>query len=96
MRLLQLQKASGLTAVQLGNSFLGQDGIPVVALGNAEGQGTITATPGRVTALGQTITASVEGGSTAAETLHGMIQTNADIVPGDSGGPLVSSAGVIQ
>jgi S1-C subfamily serine protease len=30
-----------------------------------------------------------------SETLHGMIQTNANIVPGDSGGPLASSAGVI-
>jgi len=67
----------------------------VVALGNAEGQGSITATAGHVTALDQTITASDEGGSTASETLTGMIQTNADIVPGDSGGPLASSAGVI-
>jgi hypothetical protein len=41
-----------------------------------------------VTALNQTITASDEGGSTSSETLHGMIQTNADIVPADSGGPL--------
>jgi S1-C subfamily serine protease len=66
-----------------------------VALGNAEGRGSITATPGRVTGLNKTITASEDGASTSAETLHGMIQTNADIVPGDSGGPLVSSAGVI-
>ncbi|HYB47437.1 MAG TPA: trypsin-like serine protease, partial [Streptosporangiaceae bacterium] len=66
-----------------------------VALGNAEGQGSISATAGHVTALNQTISASDEGGSTSSETLHGMIQTNADIVPGDSGGPLASPAGVI-
>jgi S1-C subfamily serine protease len=66
-----------------------------VALGNAEGRGTITAKPGRVTALNQTITAGESGGSMNSETLHGMIQTNADIVPGDSGGPLADSAGVI-
>jgi len=93
--LLQLQDASGLTTVPIGNSASVKIGNTVVALGNAEGQGSITATAGHVTALNQTITASDEGGSTASETLTGMIQTNADIVPGDSGGPLASSAGVI-
>jgi S1-C subfamily serine protease len=93
--LIQLQNASGLTTVPIGNSSSVKAGQAVVALGNAEGRGTITATPGQVTALNQTITASDAGSSAGAETLHGMIQTNADIVPGDSGGPLASSAGVI-
>jgi S1-C subfamily serine protease len=93
--LLQLQNASGLTPVPIGNSSSVRTGTTVVAMGNAEGQGTITAKPGHVTGLHQTITASDKGGSTTSETLHGMIQTNADIVPGDSGGPLASSAGVI-
>ena len=93
--LIQLQDASGLTTVPIGNSASVKVGNTVVALGNAEGQGSITATAGHVTALDQTITASDEGGSTASETLTGMIQTNAGIVPGDSGGPLASSAGVI-
>jgi S1-C subfamily serine protease len=93
--LIQLQNASGLTTVPIGNSSLVMVGSAVVAMGNADGRGTITAKPGQVTALNQTITASDDGGSTASETLHGMIQTNADIVPGDSGGPLASSAGVI-
>jgi S1-C subfamily serine protease len=93
--LIQLQHASGLTTVPIGNSSSVKVGNAVVALGNAEGQGAITAKPGHVTALNQTITASDEGSSTASETLTGMIQTNADIVPGDSGGPLASSAGVI-
>jgi S1-C subfamily serine protease len=93
--LIQLQNASGLTTVLIGDSSSVKAGNAVVALGNAEGRGTITAKPGQVTALNQTITASDDGGSTASETLHGMIQTNADIVPGDSGGPLASSAGVI-
>ena len=93
--LLQLRGASGLATVPVGNSSAVRTGDAVVALGNAEGQGSITATAGRVTGLDQTITASDEGGSTASETLYGMIQTNADIVPGDSGGPLASSAGVI-
>ena len=93
--LIQLQNASGLTTVPIGNSSSVKIGNSVVALGNAEGRGSITAKPGQVTGLNQTITASDDGGSTASETLHGMIQTNADIVPGDSGGPLASSAGVI-
>ena len=93
--LIQLRDASGLTTVPIGNSASVKVGNTVVALGNAEGQGSITATAGHVTALDQTITASDEGGSTASETLTGMIQTNAGIVPGDSGGPLASSAGVI-
>ncbi len=93
--LIQLQNASGLTTVPVGNSSSAKAGDAVVALGNAEGQGDITPAAGHVTALNQTITASNEAGSTSTETLHGMIQTNADIVPGDSGGPLASSAGVI-
>ena len=93
--LIQLQNASGLATVPIGNSSSVKVGNPVVAMGNAEGRGTITAKPGQVTALNQTITASDDGGSTASETLHGVIQTNADVVPGDSGGPLASSAGVI-
>jgi S1-C subfamily serine protease len=93
--LIQLHDVSGLTTVPIGNSAAVKVGNTVVALGNAEGQGSITATAGQVSALDQTISASDEGGSTASETLTGMIQTNADIVPGDSGGPLASSAGVI-
>jgi S1-C subfamily serine protease len=93
--LLQLQKASGLMPVPIANSSSARIGKTVVAMGNAEGRGTITATPGHVTGLDQTITASDKGGSTTSEVLHGMIQTSADIVPGDSGGPLASSAGVI-
>jgi S1-C subfamily serine protease len=93
--LIQLQNASGLTTVPIGNSSSVTAGNAVVALGNAGGQGAIAAVAGHITALNQTITASDQGGSTSSETLHGMIQTNADIVPGDSGGPLVSSAGVI-
>ena len=93
--LIQLQNASGLTTVPIGSSSSVKVGNAVVALGNAEGRGSITATAGEVTGLNQTITASQEGSSSASETLSGMIQTNAGIVPGDSGGPLASSAGVI-
>ena len=92
---IQLQGASGLSTVPVGNSASVKAGQTVVALGNAEGQNTIKTAVGQVTGLNQTITASDEASSTASETLHGMIQTNANIVPGDSGGPLSGSAGVI-
>jgi S1-C subfamily serine protease len=48
---------------------------------------------GSVTGLDQTITASDSGGSITSETLHGMIQTDANVVSGDSGGPLADAAG---
>ena len=93
--LIQLQNASGLTTVPVGNSSSVKPGEPVVALGNANGENAVITAPGQVTEVGQTITASDDAGSASTETLHGMIQTNADIVAGDSGGPLSTSGGVI-
>jgi len=93
--LIRLQDASGLATVPIGNSSSVKAGAAVVALGNAGGQNSITAAAGQVTALNQTITASDEAGSTNSETLHGMIQVNADIVAGDSGGPLSGPGGVV-
>src|SRR4029077_20833773 len=49
--LIQLQNASGLATVPIGNSSSVRAGDPVVALGNAEGRGTIAAKPGQVVAL---------------------------------------------
>src|SRR5580700_10570471 len=93
--LIQLQGASGLTTVPLGNSTSVKTGDSVVAMGNAEGQSAIVPATGQVTALNQTITAGDQGGTITQETLHNMIQTNADIVSGDSGGPLANSAGQV-
>jgi S1-C subfamily serine protease len=93
--LIKLQSASGLTTVPVGNSASVKPGELVVALGNANGENAVSAAPGQVTQVGQTITASDDAGSASTETLHEMIQTNADIVAGDSGGPLSSSGGVI-
>lgn len=93
--LIRLQGASGLKTVPLGNSAAIRTGNPVVALGNAEGQGTVVPAAGQVTALNKTITAADQGGTASTETLHGMIETNAHIVSGDSGGPLATSAGQV-
>jgi S1-C subfamily serine protease len=92
---IQLQDASGLTTVPVGQSGSVKTGDSVVAMGNAEGQNAIVPAAGQVTALNQTITAGDQGGSVTQETLHNMIETNANIVSGDSGGPLASSAGQV-
>ena len=93
--LIQLQGASGLKTVPIGNSSSLKTGDSVVGMGNAEGQNAIVPVTGQVTALNQTITAGDQGGSVTPETLHNMIQTNANIVSGDSGGPLANSAGQV-
>ena len=91
---LQLQNASGLQTVTL-SSDTPQAGEKVVALGNALGKGgTPSVVTGRITGLGQSITASDEGAADA-ERLTGMIGHNAPIQPGDSGGPLVNTEGEV-
>ena len=91
---LQLQNASGLQTVTL-SSAGPQAGQKVVALGNALGKGgTPSVVSGRITGLGQSITASDQGAADA-ERLTGMIGHNAPIQPGDSGGPLVNTAGEV-
>lgn len=93
--LIRLQGASGLTTVPVGNSSAVKSGTSVVALGNAEGQGTILPAAGSITGINKTITASDQGGTITTETLHGMLETNAHIVSGDSGGPLSDAAGQV-
>jgi S1-C subfamily serine protease len=92
---IQLQGASGLRPITAADPASVKSGISVVAMGNAEGQSQIVPATGQVTGLNQTITASDQGGTVTSETLHGMIQTNADIVAGDSGGPLANAAGQV-
>jgi S1-C subfamily serine protease len=92
---LQLKNASGLTTIPLGDSGSVKVGDSVVALGNAGGVGgPPSVVTGTVQGLNQTITASDNDGSNA-ETLNGMIETNAPIEPGDSGGPLVNTSGQV-
>jgi S1-C subfamily serine protease len=91
---LQLQNASGLQTVTL-SSDSPQAQEKVVALGNALGKGgTPSVVTGRITGLGQSITASDEGAADA-ERLTNMIGHNAPIQPGDSGGPLVNTEGEV-
>src|SRR5229473_872405 len=85
---------AGLPTVSFASSSSVKVGDPIVAIGNALGQGgTPDVSQGSITALDQTITAS-EGGS-KSEQLTGMLQSDATIYPGDSGGPIVNSAGQV-
>lgn len=92
---LQLQGASGLQTISVGNSSTVAVGETVIGIGNAGGTGgTPSAASGAVTALAQSITASNQGDG-SSEQLANLIETNADIQAGDSGGPLVDSSGEV-
>ncbi|HLI43306.1 MAG TPA: trypsin-like peptidase domain-containing protein [Acidimicrobiales bacterium] len=93
--LIQLDGASHLETVRLGNSAELRVGAQVVGIGNAGGAGgTPSFAGGTVTGLDRSLTASDELTGTT-EQLSGMISTNADIVAGDSGGPLVTTSGAV-
>jgi S1-C subfamily serine protease len=92
---IQLQGASGLQTVNMGNSTTAKADEKVVALGNAGGKGgTPSVAVGHITGLGAAITAS-DASSGTSEHLTGLIHHDAPIQPGDSGGPLVNTAGQV-
>jgi S1-C subfamily serine protease len=93
---IQLENASGLSTVPLGDSSTLRVGATVVTIGNAGGVGgTPSAATGSVDALNRSITAgdSYEAGNT--ERLKDVIQINGSLEPGDSGGPLTSGGKVV-
>jgi S1-C subfamily serine protease len=92
---IQLEGASGLAPVPVGNSANVKVGDQVIGVGNAAGTGRLSYASGTITNLNQSITASDDGSGAAAERLTGMLQTSAHIIPGDSGGPLVSTDGKV-
>jgi S1-C subfamily serine protease len=86
--------ATGLKTIKTSSSTVSV-GAQVTGVGNAGGVGGVpSASPGTVTAVNQTITASDESGANA-ETLTGLIQTDAAIQAGDSGGPLFDSSDAV-
>lgn len=92
---VQLRGGGGLPAAVIGDSSTVGIGDPVIAMGNAGGQGgTPSAVSGKVIALNETVTAVDElTGST--ETLNGLIRADAPLRTGDSGGPMVNLAGEV-
>lgn len=92
--LVQLENASNLPTIPLGDSSTLSVGDAITVLGNAQGKGgTPAEVTGTIAGLGAQITASDDSGNT--ETLTGMLQVSAAIQPGDSGGPEVNSAGQV-
>lgn len=90
---LQLRGAAGLPAAPIGDSGQLNAGDPVVALGNADGTGSVlTKEAGQVVGLGRAINAqdSLTGSS---EQVTGLIQFAAPVRAGDSGGPLIDGGG---
>ncbi|MDQ2826981.1 MAG: S1C family serine protease [Actinomycetota bacterium] len=92
--LIQLDGASNLKTVSIATASA-KIGDPVVAMGNAGGQGGLPAVAtGAVVALDQAITATDEGGGNARRLVN-LIEVSAPIEAGDSGGPLANSAGEV-
>ncbi|MEU4452490.1 trypsin-like peptidase domain-containing protein [Nocardioides sp. NPDC023903] len=89
---LQLEDASGLSTVATDRDAAAQ-GEEVTAVGNAEGQGSLSAAGGTVTDPSTAITVNNEDGT--ASDLSDLIQTDADVVSGDSGGALLDQDGEV-
>jgi len=92
--LLKLTGAPRLATVSFGNSSQVQIGAAILALGDAEGKGGVTPSPGDISALDRSIQATDEG-SGQIENLNDMMQTDAPIEQGDSGGALANSSGQV-
>lgn len=88
---LQLSGASGLATVQT-NTAAVSVGQSVTAVGDAQGAPGFTASPGKVTAINQTI---LPTDGSQSETLKGIVQYAADVMSGDSGGATYNSSGQV-
>ena len=94
LALVQIDRASALPTVVLGNSSRTQVGDSVLAIGNALAlAGGPSVTEGIVSAKNRTLSAENDSGQT--ENLTGLMQTDAAINPGNSGGPLVDAQGQV-
>ena len=90
---LELQDASGLTPVSFATEGVAA-GDAVTAVGDAGGDGgSLTASPGTVTAFDQSIAVQDDDGGESR--LSGLIELHAYVVPGDSGGAVLNADGEV-
>ena len=85
-------RKQGFLPIALGSARSLELGDMVIAIGNALGQFTNTASAGIVSGLSRSLVAALDADG-AMEELEGLIQTDAAINPGNSGGPLVNLNG---
>jgi S1-C subfamily serine protease len=93
--LLQLEGATHVRTVTLGNSSQVTIGMPVLALGNAQGEGGVTPAAGIVNALDRSINSGGGVQGLITQNLEDIEQTSAQVGPGDDGGALADSAGQV-
>jgi len=89
--ILKINPSKPLPVVPLGDSDKIRIGETVLAFGNALGIFRNTVSKGIVSGLARSITTSI--GSSPAQEMRGLIQTDAAINPGNSGGPLTNAQG---
>lgn len=87
-------EAKDLPTVEFGDSDNLDIGQRVIAIGNALGEFQNTVTVGVLSGKERTLTAAESSGSNA-ESLEGLLQTDAAINEGNSGGPLVNLKGQV-
>ena len=94
---LQIQNLNNkkLIPAVLGDSSQMQVGDSVVAIGNALGQFQNTVTGGIISGYGRSVQAGDASGTSTAENLDDLFQTDAAINEGNSGGPLVNFSGQV-
>ncbi|AHH21850.1 putative serine protease [Nocardia nova SH22a] len=92
--LLSLTGAGALPVARIGSSAGVQIGDQILAIGNAGGTGSPTATPGAVTALDASIVAR-DTADLSRKALIGMIEVAAPVASGQSGGALVDRTGAV-
>ena len=89
-------EATGLTAVEIGDSDTVKIGSYAAAIGNPLGLAfERSMSQGIISGLNRTITVSTDGSTTNATTMENLIQTDATINSGNSGGPLFNSKGEV-
>lgn len=89
------KKGQKLVPAKIGKSSDMRVGASVVAIGNALGQFQNTVTTGIISGYGRSVQASSGSGSSGAENLNDLFQTDASINQGNSGGPLVNMNGEV-